>query len=49
MKSIMIKNNYWLLKVGIKVQTIENNNSPGEIHFIPRIRFRFTLPFGDSY
>ena len=36
-------------KVGIKVQTIENDNSPGEIHFIPRIRFRFTLPYGDSY
>ena len=36
--------------MGIKVQTIENDNSPaGEIHFIPRIRFRFTLPFGDSY
>jgi hypothetical protein len=36
-------------KVGIKVQTIENDNSPGKIHFIPRIRFRFTLPYGDSY
>ena len=37
-------------KVGIKIQTIEkNDNSPGKIHFIPRIRFRFTLPYGDSY
>jgi hypothetical protein len=38
-----------LHKVGIKVQTIENDNSPGEVHFIPRIRFRFTLPYGESY
>ena len=38
-----------LRKVAIKVQTIENDNSPGEVHFIPRIRFRFTLPYGESY
>jgi hypothetical protein len=31
------------------VQTIEANNSPGEVHFLPRIRFRFTLPYGQSY
>ena len=36
-------------KVAVKVQTIENDNSPGEVHFIPRIRFRFTLPYGESY
>ena len=36
-------------KVGIKVQTIENDNSPGEVHYIPRVRFRFTLPYGESY
>ncbi len=38
-----------LRKVAIKVQTIENDNSPGEVHFIPRIRFRFALPYGESY
>ena len=38
-----------LHKVGMKEQTIENDNSPGEVHFIPRIRFRFTLSYGESY
>jgi len=38
-----------LRQFSIKVQTIEANNSPGEVHFLPRIRFRFTLPYGQSY
>ena len=38
-----------LRKFSIKVQTIEANNSPGEVHFLPRIRFRFTLLYGQSY
>ena len=33
----------------IKIQTIELDNSPGEVHYIPRIRFKFTLPYGTSY
>lgn len=33
----------------VKIQTLETDNSPGEVHFIPRIRFKFTLPFGASY
>jgi hypothetical protein len=28
-----------LHKVGIKVQTIDNDNSPGEVHFIPEYDF----------
>eukprot|EP01036_Dinobryon_divergens_P041664 gene41664-55250_t len=38
-----------LRQFSIKVQTIEANNFPGEVHFLPRIRFRFTLPYGQSY
>ena len=38
-----------LRQFSIKVQTIEASNSPGEVHFLPRIRFRFTLPYGQSY
>ena len=36
-------------RVQIKVQTIENDDSPGEVHFIPRMIFRFTLPFDITY
>ena len=38
-----------LRKFSVKVQTIENDSSPGEVYFLPRIRFRFTLPYGESY
>ena len=33
----------------VKIHTIENDNSPGLVYIIPRIRFQFTLPFGNSY
>jgi|APCry1669189241_1035207.scaffolds.fasta_scaffold279142_1 hypothetical protein len=33
----------------IRIQTIELDNSPGQVYSIPRIRFKFTLPYGLSY
>ena len=33
----------------IRIQTIELDNSPGQVYSIPRIRFKYTPQYGLSY